>query len=254
MADEILVERLSDDIRRITFNRPNRLNAVTCALMDELMQVVEDLEKDEEARVVILRGAGRAFSTGDDLGDFENQIDTEDQLRRFIGQYQHVSKAILDSPKIFIAQVHGWAVGGALEWVINCDFSVFSRETRCFFPEVTFGLFVTGGVASLLTKQVGPQRTKDLILFGEKFDAQAALDLGIAGRVVEPDALEETVLDMARRICERPRQSVVDLKRVINAGYHLDVEAAMALETDAAVRGFLDPDTAARVGGAGVRN
>lgn len=247
MSDNILVEKVSEAIRRITFNRPQCLNAVSCDLMDDLMRVVADLERDEAARVVILRGAGRAFSTGDDLRDFENQIGTEAQLRRFIGQYQHVSKAIVDSPKIFIAQVHGWAVGGALEWVINCDFSVFSRETRCFFPEVTYGLFVTGGVASLLTKQLGPQRTKDLILFGEKFDAQTALELGIAGRVVEPEALEETVLDMARRICERPRQSVIDLKRVINAGYHLDVEAAMELETEAAVRGFLDPDTAARV-------
>lgn len=248
MTDNILVERLDSGIRRVTFNRPHCLNAVNLALMDDLMQVVADLQKDDDARVVILRGAGRAFSTGDDLKDFENQIETEAQIRRFIGQYQFVSKAIVDSPKIFIAEVHGWAVGGALEWVINCDFSVFSSDTRCFFPEVTFGLFVTGGIASLLTKQLGPQRAKDLILFGEKFDAQRALELGIAGRVVAPEKLEETTLDMARRICERPRKAVIDLKRVINAGYHLDVAAAMELETEAAVRGFLDPDTAARVG------
>ncbi|MDP1702084.1 MAG: enoyl-CoA hydratase/isomerase family protein [Aestuariivirga sp.] len=247
MPGAVLSEIVEESIRMITLNRPGRLNAVNGELLRDLLHVLTESNADPQTRVVILRGAGRAFSSGDDLKDFENQTSSEAGLRSFIEQYQAVSREILYSPKIVIAAVHGWAVGGALEWIINCDFTIFSTETRCFFPEISYGLFVTGAVTTLLTKQIGPQRTKELIILGEKFGADRALALGIAGKTVELTDLEGTALELARKICERPKQSVSDLKRVVNQAYHLDLEQAMTLETDAAVRGFLDPSTADRI-------
>ncbi len=247
MPGTVLSEIDDQGIRTITLNRPECLNAVNGELLQDLLQVLTDANADPRTRVIILRGAGRAFCSGNDLKDFKNQAASDTGLRSFIEQYQEVSRAILYTPKIVIAAVHGWAVGGALEWIINCDFSIFSKKTRCFFPEVSLGLFVTGAVTTLLTKQVGPQRAKELIIFGEKFDADQALKLGIAWKTVEHDNLMHDALETARRICDLPKRAVGDLKSVINRAYHLDPEQAMALETEAAVRGFLDPSSAERV-------
>src|SRR5690606_23205792 len=114
--------------------------------------------------------------------------------------------------------VHGWCVGGALEWVVNCDFRIFADDARWFFPEVTWGLFVTGGVTALLTKHVGPQIAKELMILGEKHDAQMALTCGIAGRTCPRSELETTVRELADKIISKPAGSVADMKRAINLG------------------------------------
>ena len=102
------------------------------------------------------------------------------------------------------------------------------------------GVFVIGAVTSLLPKMIGPQRAKELMLFGEPFDAHQALKVGIARKVVPEDTLFDEAEATARRIIELPEGAVRNLKRVLNRAYHMDVEGAMQLETDATVRGFLD--------------
>ena len=109
------------------------------------------------------------------------------------------------------------------------------------------GVFVIGAVTSLLPKMIDPQRAKELMLFGEPFDAHQALKVGIARKVVPEDTLFDEAEATARRIIELPEGAVRNLKRVLNRAYHMDVEGAMQLETDATVRGFLDPSTAERV-------
>ena len=245
MGDTVL-SSVQDGIRRITLNRPERLNAVNQELLLDMRTALKQAEADDATRVIILSGAGRAFCSGDDLKDFDQQVTGEEAARAYLELFQDVTREILRGEKMVIGAVHGWAVGGALEWVINLDFSIFGESTRCFFPEVSLGLFVTGAVTTLLTKQIVPQRTKELIMFGEKFDAPTAHELGIAWKVV-PDALvADVAMDLAKRIAALPEGSVRDLKRVVNRAYHLDADGAMALETDAAVRGFIDPESARR--------
>ena len=245
MGDTVL-SSVQDGIRRITLNRPERLNAVNQELLLDMRTALKQAEADDATRVIILSGAGRAFCSGDDLKDFDQQVTGEEAARAYLELFQDVTREILRGEKMVIGAVHGWAVGGALEWVINLDFTIFGESTRCFFPEVSLGLFVTGAVTTLLTKQIGPQRTKELIMFGEKFDAPTAHELGIAWKVV-PDALvADVAMDLAKRIAALPEGSVRDLKRVVNRAYHLDADGAMALETDATVRGFIDPESARR--------
>lgn len=245
MGDTVL-SSVENGIRHITLNRPERLNAVNEELLLDMRAALKEAEADDATRVIILSGAGRAFCSGDDLKDFDQQVTGEKAVRAYLELFQDVTREILHGEKMVIGAVHGWAVGGALEWVINLDFTIFGERTRCFFPEVSLGLFVTGAVTTLLTKQLGPQRTKELIMFGEKFDAHTALELGIAWKVV-PDALvADAAMDLAKRIVALPEGSVRDLKRVVNRAYHLDADGAMALETDAAVRGFIDPESAER--------
>jgi enoyl-CoA hydratase/carnithine racemase len=230
----------------VRLNRPERLNAMNRQLVDGLSRALADAEADEGIRAVILHGEGRAFCSGDDLKDLDAQTACEADTRAWVEAIQNITLQIMQSRKIVIAAVHGWCVGGALEWAINCDFRLFSESARWFFPEVTYGLFVTGGVTALLTKQVGPQVTKELLMLGERHDARKALDVGIAWKVVPDDRLLEEARELALRIAERPADAVADAKRAINAGLHSTLQDAMARETAATVRGFLSPHAQAR--------
>lgn len=241
-----VLSRIDGPIRWITLNRPERLNAMNGQLVADLTRALDEAEADPATRVIILHGEGRAFCSGDDLKDIDAQTGSQADAQAWVEAIQHVTTQIMGSRRIVIGAVHGWCVGGALEWAINCDFRLFADTTRWFFPEVSLGFFVTGGVTALLTKQVGPQVAKELMILGERQDAQAALEYGIAWKLVPEASLLDEARMLALAIAEKPAGSVADIKRAINAGFHSSLADAMAVETDATVRGFLSPEAQAR--------
>lgn len=243
---EAIVARHDGVIAWVKLNRPDRLNAMNEELVKELSEALARAEADETIRVIILHGEGRAFCSGDDLKDLDAQTVSEDATQAWVEAIQQVTLQIMQSRKIVIAAVHGWCVGGALEWVINCDFRLFADNTRWFFPEVSYGFFVTGGVTALLTKQVGPQMAKDLIMFGDRHDAKKALEVGIAWKLFPEDQILAEAEKLASRIAERPAESVAEIKRAINEGFHSSLADAMRIETAATVRGFLSVESQAR--------
>ena len=245
--EQVVLSEIEDGVRTITLNRPQRLNAINPDLLEGLVAALREANKDSATRAAVLRGAGRAFCAGDDLKEFNRHRRSPGETRAYIEQIQAVTRAIVLGDKVVVGAIHGWAVGGGLEWLINCDLAILAEGTRCFFPEISLGLFVTGGVTALLPRLVGLQKARELILFGERFDAQAALEMGVAWKVVPEARIFAEAESVARRIAALPPTQVRDLKRVINRACALDVEGAMSLETDATVRGFLDPETAARV-------
>ncbi len=174
-----------DGIAEIILSRPERLNAINDDLLVEFSAALKSVNEDREVGVVILRGAGKAFCAGDDLKDAANRQDMpEAEIRRYLEDIQEITRLMMLNEKVVIGAIHGWAAGGGFEWVLNCDFTIMAESARCFFPEVGLGIFVTGGISSILPKLVGLQKAKELILLGEKVDAQTALDLGSAWKVV----------------------------------------------------------------------
>lgn len=241
-----VASRKDGPIAWIKLNRPERLNAMNGQLVDELASALAKAEADIDTRVIVLHGEGRAFCSGDDLKDLEAQTASEAATQAWVEAIQNITSQILNSRKIVIAAVHGWCVGGALEWVINCDFRLFADNARWFFPEVSYGLFVTGGVTALLTKQVGPQVAKELMILGERHDAKKALEVGIAWKLVAEVELLNEARKLALTIAERPARAVADIKHAINEGFHSTLAEAMTLETKATVNGFLSPDAQTR--------
>jgi enoyl-CoA hydratase/carnithine racemase len=158
-----------------------------------------------------------------------------------------VTRAITLGDTPVIGAIRGWAVGGGLEWMINCDFAIAAEGTHFFFPELSWGMFVTGGVTELLPRLVGLQRARELILLGERFDAAQAHAWGLVWKVVSDDTLMREALALARRIAALPSARVSDLRRILTGRTGHGLEAALAAETDATVRGFLDPETATRI-------
>lgn len=245
--NQTVISELSDGLCTITLNRPDRLNAINPELLAELKAALERANADPKTGAIVLRGAGRAFCAGDDLKEFDRHAGTEAETRAYVEAIQDITRAMVLGDKMVIAAVHGWAVGGGLEWMINCDLAVLAEGTRCFFPEVSLGLFVTGGVTALLPATVGLLKTREMILFGERFDAAQALEMGLAWKVV-PEAQVFTEAEAAaRRIMALPAHSVAALKQVLARAPGHGLEAAMALETEATLAGFLHPETAAIV-------
>ncbi len=247
MTGTVLTEDTGDGVRIVTLNRPHRLNAIVPELLEDLIAALRAADRDPGVRAVVLTGAGRAFCSGDDLKDFEAQLGDEAVIRAYIERIQDVTRAIVLGDTPVVGAIRGWAVGGGLEWVINCDFAVAATETRFFFPEVSWGLFVTGGVTELLPRLVGLQKARELIMLGERFDAAQAHQWGLVWKIVPDAELMSAALAVASRIAALPPEPVRDLRRILarRAGDGLD--AAMAQETAATVRGFLDPETAKRI-------
>jgi enoyl-CoA hydratase/carnithine racemase len=246
MTGTVLSETLDGGVGLITLNRPQRLNAIVPALLDDLIAAIDDANGNAAIGAIVLTGAGRAFCAGDDLKEFASQVGSEAETRAYIERIQDVTRAILRGDKPVIGAIHGWAVGGGLEWVINCDFAIAAKATRFFFPEVSWGLFVTGGVTELLPRLVGLQKARELIMLGERFDADQAKDWGLVLRVVPEGDLIAEATALARRIAALPPAAVRDVRRCVGAeGARL--AAAMRAETDATVRGFMDPETMARI-------
>lgn len=244
MTGTVLTEEAEGGVRVVTLNRPHRLNAITPELLDDLVAALTAANRDPSVRCIVLTGAGRAFCAGDDLKEFDDQVGDVSETRAYVERIQDVTRAMMFGEKPVVGAIRGWAAGGGLEWVINCDFAIAAKGTRFFFPEVSLGVFVTGAVTALLPAIVGLRRAREMIMLGEKFDADQALSWGLLRQVTEDAELMPEALSLARRIAALPPGPMRDLRRSLVPRAAL--EAAMEVETEATVRGFLDPETAKR--------
>ncbi|MBZ0215869.1 MAG: enoyl-CoA hydratase/isomerase family protein [Fimbriimonadaceae bacterium] len=233
-------------IGTVRLNRPERLNAINPDLLRDLEGALRVALKDPKVEVILLCGAGRAFCAGNDLKDFADQEDTAAAARRIVGQYQTITKLIMTGDKIVVGAIHGWAVGGGLEWALNCDMAIVGKGTRFFFPETQLGLFVTGGVTSILPNLVGLQKAKELILLGAQFDAATAYDMGMISRVVPDEDVLEVARSTAMEIAALPALARRNVKSVLNKAFQLPLDEALGLETEAAVAATLDPEAKKR--------
>lgn len=247
MTATVVTADLGEGVRKISLNRPHRLNAIVPELLDDLVEALRAADADTGVRAVVLTGEGRAFCSGDDLKDFESQVGDQVSTTAYIERIQDVTRAMVFGDTPVVGAIRGWAVGGGLEWVINCDLAIAAEGTRFFFPEVSWGVFVTGGVTEILPRLVGLQRAREMILFGERFDARQARDWGMIREVVADEDLIPAATALARRIAALPPGPVRDLKRILARRQGAGLEAALAAETEATVRGFLDPETAKRI-------
>ncbi len=244
---ELVLSQRREGVTTLTLNRPERLNAINDALVQALRKALSAVLADSDTRVIVVNGAGRAFCSGDDLEDFPAQSRTEDIARRYLEDLQDVTRLIVMGEKMVVGAVHGWAVGGGLEWAIDCDLLLLAEGTRLNFPEVKWGMVPTGGISQILPRKIGLSRAQQLILFGEVVDAKSAHDMGLAWKIVPGGQLLKEAQATAARIAALPDQAVRSLKRTLARSAYLPLEDVMAMEVDAVTKSFIDPATAARV-------
>ncbi len=240
----------TDAVCTITLNRPDCLNAINADMLNRLLAALVAANADPQVRVIVLRGAGRAFCVGKDLKEHDSQSSDRQVVHREIEVLQDISRQLLFGDKIVLAGAHGWAVGGGFEWLLGCDLIILAADTRMFLPEMSLGLFVTGATTALLPRLIGVSRAKALILSGRKFNAQEALQMGLVSQVVAADEFDATLDKTARALAALPGRSARELKKVINNSQRDEIERALQVEAEQALITTLDPDTSKRVGAA----
>ncbi|WP_435828588.1 enoyl-CoA hydratase/isomerase family protein [Saccharopolyspora shandongensis] len=228
----VVETEISGDIGVIRLNRPECLNAVNTALVEQLVTALGAVT-DAGVGAVLLTGRGRAFCAGHDLkAPPEDPATVQARLDRI----QEVTRLIRDCPAPVIAAVQGHAVGAGAEFALCCDLVIAAEDARFRFPEVGLGLSVTGGISKLLPLLVGPLKAKEILLFGDTIDAAEASRLGLVNAVVPADALLPTAHRWAARLAERPRATLAMAKEALDAGIDHALESALRLEIRHAIR------------------
>jgi enoyl-CoA hydratase/carnithine racemase len=199
-------------VARLTLNRPERLNALSRETLTELIAAAEVLGQAREVKVVIVGGAGRAFSAGFDLGGFGGAPTLED-----VDLGRRMADAISGIPAITVAAIHGHCVGGAVVLAAACDIRVAARETRFSIPEVDLGIPLAWGGIPRLVRELGPALTKELVLTCRPFTAAEAQASRFLNRVVADDELQAEVDALAEALARQPRLLLTQTKRLVDA-------------------------------------
>ena len=234
-SQTLLLER-DAGVLTLTLNRPHKLNAIDNPLAEALLDALAAAATDPSLRAIRLRGNGRAFCAGRDVGAAPTDKDLE--------LVQAVSRAIVSHPRPVIAAVHGWTVGAGFEWTMNADIVYAASDTRFKLPEASLGVFVTGGLVATLPAAIGPMRAKALMLLGETFDAAQSLDWGLVYRCVPADELDAVSLAAARQIADLKPEVAAQFKRVLNQIGLAQFERAV--EEESKVQRLLGRDAAGR--------
>jgi 2-(1,2-epoxy-1,2-dihydrophenyl)acetyl-CoA isomerase len=232
-SDQVVTYESIDGVAVVTLNRPHRLNAVVPELVEQLCAALGRARHDDVAACV-LTGAGRSFCAGFDLRqEYEPISEAED--RRRLHRIQDVTRLVRQAPFPVIAAVHGYALGAGCEFALCCDLIVASADATFGFPEVGVGLGVTGGISRLLPLTVGMAKAKELVLLGERFSAEQALDFRLINWVVEPGAHLGCAMDLAARLRARPRSALARAKHALDVGPEVGIEAAFEMEISTAL-------------------
>ncbi len=240
--ETIRSEMTAEGVRTIWLNRPQAMNAMNLRLIEDVASAFDDANRDPDTRAIIFTGEGRAFCAGDDRNQHVHP-QYEQEARAMVDAIQRATVAIVFGAKPVVGAINGWAVGGGFEWAINCDFPIWAESARGFFPEVSLNLFVTGAVTSILPALVGPVKAREMLYFGDRYSAQELHDAGVAWKVVADDQLMIEAGAVAARLAALPVLSVRAMKRVLNQATAGGLKAALDLETEATVAGFMDPET-----------
>lgn len=198
----------------IRFLRPDQLNAMNRAFMDEIAASLKDCFDDPHVNVIILTGSGRAFMAGADIKEYAAQ--TDDEFVSFQNKGKEIYEAIENSKKPVIAAVNGFALGGGFEICLACDIIIAGRHAKFGLPEVNIGLNPGGGGTQRLIQKVNMNRAKEILYFGGQYTADQMLGWGVVNYVVEDSELMDRAKELSAKFQRRSLEAVGEMKRLLH--------------------------------------
>jgi enoyl-CoA hydratase len=223
VCHDLLVERHVDGFATVTLNRPEKLNTLSIRLRQELGAVIDELEADPAIRVLILTGAGRAFTAGLDLDEWS--------AAPAAGAWEHNAVAALERfSGPVIGAINGLAITGGVEIALACDVLIAASTVRFADTHAKVGLLPGWGGSVRMQQRIGPHRAKELALTGRFFSADEALAWGFVNRVVPPEQLLPEAQTMAREMLANVPEGLVAYKKLLNDEALLPLGEAFALE------------------------
>lgn len=231
------LERRADGVAIITLANP-KVNALSAALLDDLRDVARELTSDPP-RAVLVTGGPKVFAAGADISEFAGPDEAAEVGRSFLDALE----AVAAIPRVTIAAVGGYALGGGCELALACDLRLASDRARFGQPEILLGIIPGGGGTQRLPRLVGPSRAKDLIFSGRQVKADEALQIGLVDRVVPAEDFEQAALDWAAEFAAGPSRVAGLAKTAIDRGLDLDLADGLRLEQDLFAESFRTEDS-----------
>lgn len=225
------VERLAGGVARVVLNRP-KYNTINADVIDGLESAVEGLSKDPEVRVVVFTGEGEILSAGADLSQF---FSSSWAFSEFARRGARVMKSISDMPKLTIAVMKGYTLGGGLELALSCDLRLATEDVEIGFPEVTRGLVPAWSGSQRLTRLVGVSQASSLILTSERISGKRGFEIGLVNRLLSSDDPDKQANEFAQTLARSQAPLALTLaKRLINKGAEVPFEEGLEMEAMAA--------------------
>jgi enoyl-CoA hydratase len=238
----ILMER-RDGIAIITLNRPEKLNAISPEVRSEFFDALDDLEADDEIKVVIITGAGRAFCAGADIETFETD---RSKLRRDLIRLKREPLRILGFEKPIIGAVNGVAAGDGSQWLLQFDLIVASEKASFAWPATSLGIACPYGIIRLAS-EVGRFRAKEALMTSKYLSAEEAYQWGLVCKVVPHEELMDAAIELANKIKKMPPLSIKTIKEAVNRGlegyeysYQAMVNLQLTEDFEEGVQAFLE--------------
>jgi len=238
MADELVrLERRDDGVAVVTLDNP-KVNALSAELRQQLKEVAEALQADPPGAVVVT-GGERIFAAGADITQFGGA----DDAAGIVASFHEAMAAVADIPRMVIAAVAGYALGGGCELALACDYRIASERAVFGQPEILLGIIPGGGGTQRLSRLVGPSRAKDLILTGRQVKADEAYRIGLCDEVEPPEQLHERALGLAGELARGALAAQALAKQAIDLGLDVGLPEGMAVERKRFVDAFRTEDS-----------
>jgi len=236
----------SDGICIVKINRPDKLNAMNMDVAKELVNIFENLGKDDTVKVIILTGEGdKAFSAGADI-EYMSKI-SPDESEEYAKLGQLVTATVENVNQPTIAAVNGFALGGGCELAMSCDIRIAANTAKMGQPEVTIGIPPGWGGTQRLMRIVGIAKAKEMVYTGKMIKAEEAREIGLVNQVVELSTLMDETMKMAKTIAGNSAIAVRMSKAAINKGRNADLDTGLGIELLAWRNCFTHPDREERM-------
>jgi enoyl-CoA hydratase len=230
--DQLVTFERDGAIGTITVCRPDVLNALNAAVLDQLRSSIMQLSSDPNIRVLQLTGQGRrAFVAGADISEFVGA--TSADALRIADRIKLVTDALVGCPKPVVAVIEGYCLGGGFELALACDIRIASTSAQFGLPEIKLGILPGGGGTVRLTKIAGSSVARTLTMIGEPIAASRALDLGLLASVHPPEELADAARTLALKLADRPPFALAQLKSSLNIAIDTDTGSACQTEIKA---------------------
>lgn len=231
-SPETLIISADNGIGTICFNRPDRLNAVTELLYQELKTALQTFADDPDTRTIVLTGAGRAFCVGADMKAHAGKTRTAYDRREYLKGEQDICQLISQISKPVVAAVNGYALGAGAEMAIAADFILMSEMAQIGLPEITIGTFLGGGVTHTLPRLVGLAKAREMIFLGQRIDGVEAVKIGLACRSFPADSFQHEVESFCVQLSKSAPISMALAKEQINRSADRSFESALHHELE----------------------
>ncbi len=224
MGELVVVERRDDGVAVVTLNNP-KVNALSQAMLADLLAVAEDLTANPPGAVVVT-GGDRLFAAGADISEFGGPAEG----RAIAEGFHRALDTLAAVPRFVIAAVSGYALGGGCEVALACDYRIASERAVFGQPEILLGIIPGGGGTQRLARAVGASRAKEMMITGRQVKADEALRIGLADEVVPPEALHERALALAAEVAKGASEAQSLVKRAVDEGLNTDLAGGLRLE------------------------